>query len=156
MLCTPCMPVPVPVPCMFCMVCCISEREVHEGAAILLSESHSQSRSKNKIKFFFSGDVNFEANFTFFFLLDKRAKHILNHKLIITLCSPLVRIKSIQICYQLLQPTHPPTNPPTHPSTYTPIERVCCLLVLNLVSSTLPCIRRPRPRLRVLDVCGFV
>ena len=34
-------------------------------------------------------------------------------------------------------------------------ERVCCLLVLNLVSSTLPCIRRPRPRLRVLDVCGF-
>ena len=32
----------------------------------------------------------------------------------------------------------------------------CCLLVLNLVSSTLPCIRRPRPRLRVLDVCGFV
>ena len=26
-------------------------------------------------------------------------------------------------------------------------ERVCCLLVLNLVSSTLPCIRRPRPRL---------
>ena len=35
-------------------------------------------------------------------------------------------------------------------------ERVCCLLVLNLVSSTLPCIRQPRPRLRVLDVCGFV
>jgi hypothetical protein len=35
-------------------------------------------------------------------------------------------------------------------------ERECCLLVLNLVSSTLPCIRRPRPRLRVLDVCGFV
>ena len=35
-------------------------------------------------------------------------------------------------------------------------ERVCRLLVLNLVSSTLPCIRRPRPRLRVLDVCGFV
>jgi hypothetical protein len=27
------------------------------------------------------------------------------------------------------------------------IERECCLLVLNLVSSTLPCIRRPRPRL---------
>jgi hypothetical protein len=25
-------------------------------------------------------------------------------------------------------------------------ERECCLLVLNLVSSTLPCIRRPRPR----------
>jgi tellurite resistance protein len=36
------------------------------------------------------------------------------------------------------------------------IERECCLLVLNLVSSTLPCIRRPRPRLRVLDVRGFV
>ena len=34
--------------------------------------------------------------------------------------------------------------------------RECCLLVLNLVSSTLPCIRQPRPRLRVLDVCGFV
>jgi hypothetical protein len=35
-------------------------------------------------------------------------------------------------------------------------ERECCLLVLNLVSSTLPCIRQPWPRLRVLDVCGFV
>jgi hypothetical protein len=35
-------------------------------------------------------------------------------------------------------------------------ERECCLLVLNLVSSTLPCIRQPRPRLRVLDDCGFV
>ena len=34
--------------------------------------------------------------------------------------------------------------------------RECCLLVLNLVSSTLSCIRQPRPRLRVLDVCGFV
>jgi hypothetical protein len=29
--------------------------------------------------------------------------HFSNHKLIITLCSPLVRIRSIQICYQLLQ-----------------------------------------------------
>ena len=29
-------------------------------------------------------------------------------------------------------------------------ESVCCLLVLNLVSSTLPCIRRPRPRLQPL------
>jgi len=28
-----------------------------------------------------------------------------------------------------------------------PGERECCLLVLNLVYSTLPCIRRPRPRL---------
>ncbi len=35
-------------------------------------------------------------------------------------------------------------------------ERECCLLVLRLVSSTLPCIRQPRPRLRVLDICGFV
>ena len=35
-------------------------------------------------------------------------------------------------------------------------ERECCLLVLSLVSSTLPCIRQPRPRLRVLDICGFV
>ena len=34
--------------------------------------------------------------------------------------------------------------------------RECCLLVLNLVSSTLSWIRRPRPRLLVLDVCGFV
>jgi hypothetical protein len=33
-------------------------------------------------------------------------------------------------------------------------ERVCCLLVLNLVSSTLLCICRPRPRLRVLDKCS--
>jgi hypothetical protein len=33
---------------------------------------------------------------------------------------------------------------------------VCCLLVLNLVSSTLSGIRQPRPRLRVFDVCGFV
>ena len=35
-------------------------------------------------------------------------------------------------------------------------ERVCCLLVLNLVSSTLPCIRQPGQRLRVLGVCDFV
>jgi len=32
-------------------------------------------------------------------------------------------------------------------------ERECCLLVLNLVSSTLPCIRQPRPR---LWTCFFV
>ena len=37
-----------------------------------------------------------------------------------------------------------------------PLQRECCLLVLNLVSSTLSCIRQPRPRLLVLDVCGFV
>ena len=30
-------------------------------------------------------------------------------------------------------------------------ERVCCLLVLNLVSSTLPCIRRPRPTIRLIN-----
>ncbi len=29
------------------------------------------------------------------------------------------------------------------------VESVCCLLVLNLVSSTLPCIRRPRQRLLI-------
>ncbi len=29
-------------------------------------------------------------------------------------------------------------------------ERVCCLLVLNLVSSTLPCIRQPGPRLIII------
>jgi len=45
---------------------------------------------------------------------------------------------------------------PQDPVAQRPIERVCCLLVLNLVSSTLSCIRQPRPRLRVLDVCGFV
>ena len=32
------------------------------------------------------------------------------------------------------------------------LERVCCLLVLNLVSSTPPCIRQPGPRIRVLGV----
>ena len=37
-----------------------------------------------------------------------------------------------------------------------PLERVCCLLVLSLVSSTLPCIRQPRLRPRVLGICGFV
>ena len=35
-------------------------------------------------------------------------------------------------------------------------ERECCLLVLNLVSSTPPGIRQPGPRLRVLGVCDFV
>ena len=35
-------------------------------------------------------------------------------------------------------------------------ERECCLLVLSLVSSTLPCIRQPRLRPRVLGICGFV
>jgi hypothetical protein len=43
-----------------------------------------------------------------------------------------------------------------HAGTMPVFVRECCLLVLNLVSSTLPCIRQPRPRLRVLDVCGFV
>ncbi len=44
-------------------------------------------------------------------------------------------------------PTHPPTHPPAQPPTCARAgiyrrESVCCLLVLNLVSSTLPCIRR--------------
>jgi hypothetical protein len=30
-------------------------------------------------------------------------------------------------------------------------ERVCCLLVLNLVSSTLSCIRQPRPLYQALS-----
>jgi len=34
------------------------------------------------------------------------------------------------------------------------VEIECCLLVLNLVSSTPPCIRQPR--IRVLGVCDFV
>ena len=57
-----------------------------------------------------SGDVNDEANFSLFILLHKRAKpmlppcvHFSNHKLIITLYSPLISISHIQICYQLLQ-----------------------------------------------------
>jgi hypothetical protein len=33
---------------------------------------------------------------------------------------------------------------------------VCCLLVLNLVSSTPPCIRQPGLRIRVLGVCDRV
>ncbi len=49
-----------------------------------------------------------------------------------------------------------PARPLTRRGSAAPGERECCLLVLNLVSFTLPCIRRPRPRLRVLDVCGFV
>jgi hypothetical protein len=36
------------------------------------------------------------------------------------------------------------------------VESVCCLLVLNLVSSTHPCIRQPGPRIRVLGVCDLV
>jgi hypothetical protein len=35
-------------------------------------------------------------------------------------------------------------------------ERECCLLVLNLVSSTLPCIRRPRPRLILVSLHGVM
>ena len=46
--------------------------------------------------------------------------------------------------------------PPLDFVIYFVLERECCLLVLNLVSSTLPCIRQPSPRLRVLDICGFV
>ncbi len=36
------------------------------------------------------------------------------------------------------------------------VPQVSRLLVLNLVSSTLPCIRQLGPRLRVLGVCDFV
>jgi len=36
---------------------------------------------------------------------------------------------------------------PTEEAPKSMLERECCLLVLNLVSSTLPCIRQPRPRL---------
>jgi hypothetical protein len=35
-------------------------------------------------------------------------------------------------------------------------ERVCCLLVLDSVTSTLQWIRRPKPRDGVHDVCVFV
>ena len=35
-------------------------------------------------------------------------------------------------------------------------ERVYCLLVLNLVSATPPCICQPGPRIRVLGVCDRV
>jgi len=35
-------------------------------------------------------------------------------------------------------------------------ERVLFILVLNLVSSTPPCILQPGPRIRVLGVCDFV
>jgi hypothetical protein len=34
-------------------------------------------------------------------------------------------------------------------------ERECCLLVLSLVSSTLPCIRQPRLRLKKTDLCSL-
>jgi len=36
------------------------------------------------------------------------------------------------------------------PESLDDVERECCLLVLNLVSSTLSCIRQPRPRLILL------
>ena len=35
---------------------------------------------------------------------------------------------------------------------YPRVKRECCLLVLNLVSSTLSCIRQPRPRLEPLSL----
>ena len=40
-----------------------------------------------------------------------------------------------------------PTYARTHTHAHAHSERECCLLVLNLVSSTLSCIRQPRPRL---------
>ena len=39
--------------------------------------------------------------------------HFSNHKLIITLYSPLMSISRIQNCYQLLQTTHPSAHPKT-------------------------------------------
>ena len=75
---------------------------------LILLHNHIINKKKT-----FSGDVHYEAIFPFFFLLHKGAKPML--------CSLLVRIKSIQICYQLLQtrptgekrfqllqPTYPP------------------------------------------------
>jgi hypothetical protein len=41
--------------------------------------------------------------------------------------------------------------PPPTKKARQPLKRECCLLVLNLVSSTLPCIRQPRPRRRVVS-----
>jgi hypothetical protein len=106
----------------------------------------SQSQRKYKIIIFFSGEAKDSVNFSFFILLHTRAKpmlppcvHFSNHKLIITLCSPLVTIFHIQICYQLLQTrptgekryqllqtTHssahrPPIPLPTHPPATNPL-----------------------------------
>ena len=54
------------------------ETEAHFSSSYWTLQSFfaSQSRSKYKIIFFFSGDVNYEANFSFFNLLHKRAKPI--------------------------------------------------------------------------------
>ena len=76
---------------------------------LILLHNHIINKKKT-----FSGDVHYEAIFPLFFLLHKRAKPML--------CSLLVRIKSIQICYQLLQ-TRPTGEKrylllqPTHPAT---------------------------------------
>ena len=95
-------------------------------------------------KFFFRRSKR-QRNFPPFFLLHKRAK------------------PAPPPC-PLPPPTHPPIPPPpplcdaVGGAFYYLVlrERVCCLLVLNLVSCTLPCIRQPGPRLRVLGVCDFV
>jgi hypothetical protein len=79
----------------------------------------------NKKKYLsFPGEVKDSVIFLFLFLLHKLHKPILapcvhfsNHKLIITLYSPLESIKSTQNRYQLLQ-THPSTHPPIPPSTH--------------------------------------
>ena len=66
--------------------------------------------------------------------------HFSNHKLIITLCSPLVTISHIQICYQLLQ-TRPTgekryqllqTTHPTHTHIPTPTHSSAHPLTLSL------------------------
>jgi len=59
-----------------------------------------------------SGDVNAEANFSFFILLHKRAKPIHPAYLL-----PLPTYPPIPHT----PPTHPPTHPPIHPSLQTPI-----------------------------------
>ena len=49
------------------------------------------------------------------------------------------------------------TPPSASPRCEVSAGRECCLLVLNLVSSTPPwCIRQPGPRIRVLGVCDRI
>ena len=68
--------------------------------------------------------------------------HFSNHKLIITLCSPLVTIFHIQICYQLLQ-TRPTGEKryqllQTHPSAHSLNPPICPFLKPTHPSATNP------------------